>query len=389
MRYAARPAAFVSPFAASSKPMTHNGPTQTGTNGLEPMRLGLFDIMQLDPVLRLDPAAMYRGRLDNLALADELGFDVAFVAERHYLANYACPSATAWVAAAAARTERIRLGVLAYTLPIRAPVQLAEEIAMLDQLSGGRLEIGVGLGHRVEELVALGVDPARRIPIYQERLALLQALWSGGVVSFERPDVAVRDVAIHPLPVQAPHPPLWHAGTEPVGAHWAGGHGMGLAVGFAPTTKLQPAAAAYLAGREARSNEVRSTEPPRSTGTLALMRHVYVADSDARARREVVDDLVRLGALHSSVKEGSRTDRRAEAEERFAAMRRDEVMIAGGPESVADAVKAARAALRIDLFLANVYAAGVEPERVQRTLRLLAGEVKPRLVVEENVTVGG
>ena len=359
-----------------------NGPRQPIGDGA-PLRLGLFDIMQLDPVLRLDPAAMYRERLDNLMLADELGFAIAFVAERHFMPNYASPSATAWVAAAAARTERIRLGPLAYTLPIRAPVQLAEEIAMLDHLSGGRLEVGVGLGHRVEELVALGVDPARRIPIYQERFALLQALWSGGVVSFERPDVVVRDVAIHPLPAQRPHPPLWHAGTEPVGAHWAGGHGMGLAVGFAPTPKLQPAVAAYLVGRDGRSSDVRATVPPRPSGTLALMRHVYVSDSDERARDEVVDDLLRLGALQTSGNEGGRADRRAEAEERYAVMRRDEVMIAGGPESVADAVQVARVALRIDLFLANVYAAGVEPERVRRTLRLLAGEVRARLAFEK------
>src|SRR5690606_37952044 len=109
---------------------------------------------------------MYAQRLDDLAAADELGFDVAFSAERHFLPHHVIPSATTWVAAATQRTSRMRLGMLGYTLPIRQPVQLAEEVAMADQLSGGRLEVGFGLGHRVEELVALGVDPENRVRIF-------------------------------------------------------------------------------------------------------------------------------------------------------------------------------------------------------------------------------
>ena len=128
-----------------------------------PIRLGLFDIMQVDPTDPADTAEVYRRRLDHLALADELGFAVAFTAERHFMAEYRCPAPCAWLGAASQRTRRIRLGVLAYTLPLHPPVALAEEVAVLDQLTGGRLEIGLGLGHRPEELVAVGVDPARRV----------------------------------------------------------------------------------------------------------------------------------------------------------------------------------------------------------------------------------
>src|SRR5215213_3790382 len=136
------------------------------------MQLGLFDIMQVDP---LDPAEhgdVYRRRLADLAYADELGIEFAFVAERHYLQHHRVPAPTAWIGAASQRTRQMRLGVLAYTLPIHSAVQLAEEVAVLDQLTGGRFETGVGLGHRVDELSANGVDPADRIAIYQERLAV-------------------------------------------------------------------------------------------------------------------------------------------------------------------------------------------------------------------------
>lgn len=350
-------------------------PAQPGT----PLHIGLFDIMQVDPVLQESPSEMFARRLDDLALADELGYDIAFCAERHFLAAHVIPSATAWLAAASQRATRLRLGALGYTLPIRVPVQLAEELAMLDQLTNGRLEVGFGLGHRVEELVALGVDPEERVSIYQERLALLEALWSGGVVSFEHDDTRLREVAIHPLPAQSPYPPLWHAGTEPLAAHWVGSQGMGLAVGFRPTEQLRPAVAAWHAGRNLAGEELRETWPARPTGAVALMRHVYVAESDEQAMREIRDDLVRLGELNDANRQRGLAERKAEAEVHAQELIETEVMIAGGPETVASAILKSRDLLLLDLFLANVYAAGVDKERIRRTLRLLAGEVRERV----------
>ena len=349
--------------------------------GPTPLQIGLFDIMQIDPLAdaaEFDVAEMYAQRLDLLARADELGFPVAFAAERHFLANYACPSATAWIAAASQRTQTMRLGVLGYTLPMRAPVQLAEEIAVLDLLAKGRLEVGFGLGHRVEELIAMGVNPADRITLFQERLALLQALWTGGTVTYERGEVTARDVTIAPLPSQVPYPPLWYAGTEPIAAHWMGTRGLGLAVGFKPTDQLVTPVAAFLAGREMREQGVIELEPDRPSGVIALMRAVYVSDSDELAMNEMVDDLVRLEEKFGSTdEEGSRADRRSDARERAESMIREDVMLAGGPETVARAIKGARAKLPFDLLLANVHGAGMDAERIARTLRLIAEEIGP------------
>ncbi|MGC4106572.1 MAG: LLM class flavin-dependent oxidoreductase [Thermomicrobiales bacterium] len=349
-----------------------------------PLSLGLFDIMQVDPGQENAIADLYVRRLDTLAYADTLGYTVAFTAERHFLPNYACPSATAWIAAASQRTSRMRLGVMGYTLPIRNPIDLAEQVAVLDLLSRGRLEVGMGLGHRVEELVALGVDPAERITLFQERLAIMQALWSGGTIQFERGAVVARDIAIAPLPEQAPHPPLWFAGTEPAGAHFMGARGLGLAVGFKPTQALIPAVAAFIAGRAARTPEAVEAEPIRPAGTIALMRPVYLSDSDEHAFDEIADDLLLLDEqLGNGGGEGSRADRKADARARAEGLLRDEVMFAGGVERVASAILQTRSALRFDLLLANVHAAGVSDERVERSVRLLAEEVRPRLVDAE------
>ena len=336
----------------------------------------------MDPLREATDGEVYKQRLDDLAMADELGFELAFTAERHFMPNYRCPAPGAWIGAATQRTSRLRLGVLAYTLPIHPPAALAEEIAVLDHLSAGRLEVGLGLGHRPEELVALGVDPATRIPAYQERLAVMRALWSGGQVTLETPLTRVNEVAIHPLTLQQPHPPLWYPGTDQGAAAWAAAQGMSLAVGFASDDRLRPATEAFALARRGRRLAAEQEEEPMPATRIALMRHVYVAQNDEQAHTEMTDDLIRL---HERVRgnqgggEGSRADRHTEARESLADMLRNQVIIAGSPETVAATIQESGKALDLDLFLANVYVTGIETERVHRALRLLGTQVGPHL----------
>lgn len=344
---------------------------------LAPVKLGLFDIMQIDPLQDVSLPEMLRLRLDDLALADRLGYDAAFVAERHFMPQFAAASATAWIAAASQRTTRMRLGVMAYTLPIKDPVELAEQIGILDLLSDGRLEVGFGMGHRVEELVALGVDPNLRIPRFQERLALLKALLTGGTVSYERNQFALKGVTVSPLAQQDPHPPLWFAGTEPMASQWMAANGLGLAVGFKPLAALAPTVASYRDGLAKRTPETIESEPPRPLGRLALMRSIIVADSDQQVREDVIGDLLRLGELaQGEQSEATRPERRADANTRFDEMVREGVMIAGSPETVAEAILRSREVVPFDLFLGSPYAMGASRERIETTLRLLAGPVR-------------
>jgi alkanesulfonate monooxygenase SsuD/methylene tetrahydromethanopterin reductase-like flavin-dependent oxidoreductase (luciferase family) len=341
------------------------------------MQLGLFDIQQIDPTDTNGHAAVYQRRLADLALADELGLEMAFTAERHFLPTYRAPAPGPWLGAASQRTRRIRLGVLAYTLPIRPPVALAEEVAVLDHLTGGRLDVGLGLGHRPQELVALGIDPNQRITIFQERLAIMQGLWSGGQITIESDRHTLRDVAIHPLPLQQPYPPLWFAGTQPGGTSWAGANGLNLAVGFAPLRDLVGATAAFKGGRQALERSVAEGTALPTGGKIALMRHVYLAEDDQRARAEMIDDLMQLSSLAGA--EGSRADRRQEAETELDNLLQKEVFLAGGPETVANKIGYAHRVLGIDVFLANLYAAHVGDDRIQRAIRLLADDVKRHL----------
>ena len=152
-------------------PESSSGPT---------VSLGLFDWVDADGVR---PAGqLYRERLDLVAYAESCGFDVYHLAEHHGTPLGLVPSPSVFLAAAAMRTSRIRLCPLVYVLPLYLPARLAEEIAMLDQLSEGRLEIGFGKGGNPYELLAYGVDPGDAQRLYDDIFdTVLRSLETGTI----------------------------------------------------------------------------------------------------------------------------------------------------------------------------------------------------------------
>ena len=117
----------------------------------------------------------------------------------------------AWLAA---QTERIALGTTVIVVPYRSPLHLAHLTANVDQLSGGRLIFGVGVGHARTEFEALGVPFNRRGAITDDYLAAIKVLWAEEVASYDGPYVSFRDVTISPKPMQSPHPPIWVGGSS-------------------------------------------------------------------------------------------------------------------------------------------------------------------------------
>ena len=346
---------------------------------------GLFDNLQIDPLDRRQPADIFEQRLGDLAYAEEIGFRYAFTAERHFMSTYWSVAPGAWIAAATQRTSSIRLGVLAYTLALHDPALLSEEIGFLDHLSGGRLEIGIGLGHRPIELEQVGIDPARRIPQFQERFALLTGLMTGASVRVESEFHHLKDVAPGLIPMQVPSPPLWYAGTDPRAGAWAGLNGLNLAVGFAPTDALVPVVAAYREARETYLAKQTERSDPPTGGKVALMRAMYLSESDTLARSEMADDLYRLNALDPRVQDGSRANRRSDAAAEAARLIEQEMVVGGGADEIAAYLKQVHARLGFDLFLASVSPAGVEQGRVRRSMRLLITDVASRLTTTAGV----
>lgn len=146
--------------------------------------------------------------------AERLGFDGLWTLDRTQgLQPVIEPLAL--LAAAAMVTRRVRLGVAVIIVPFRSPVSLARTAAAVDQLSGGRLELGVGLGSRREEVRAVGLDPARRRERLEDAVAVLRGLFAGDPFDYQGETLQMSGWAVRPTPVQRPGPPLWFGGSHP------------------------------------------------------------------------------------------------------------------------------------------------------------------------------
>ncbi len=159
---------------------------------------------------------------------EDLGFDYVLVQEHFFTGDGYAPSIPVFLALLAERTSRIRIGSNLSILPLHHPAQLAQEMAVIDQFSGGRLEVTVGLGHRLAEYEALGIERSDGPGRLEEGIEVLRRCWGPDPVSFEGEHFALRDLGIQPKPLQGPHPPLWVGATRPKAAARAGRLGTHL-----------------------------------------------------------------------------------------------------------------------------------------------------------------
>jgi probable F420-dependent oxidoreductase len=174
-----------------------------------------------------DDRVPYRRTFALCELAEELGFDTVMVGHHHFLDGQISDPFTL-LAAIAARTERLRVATAVFLLPLHHPLQVAERVATLDQLSGGRVSLGVGSGWNPNEYQAFGSSLRERGARMDESLGLLRRAWTESEVEGTGRFWRFAPVAVHPRPVQRPFPPLWVAGNAPaaidraarLGTHW-------------------------------------------------------------------------------------------------------------------------------------------------------------------------
>jgi alkanesulfonate monooxygenase SsuD/methylene tetrahydromethanopterin reductase-like flavin-dependent oxidoreductase (luciferase family) len=192
------------------------------------MRFGVFSVADAYPgPSGHPPVSRYRELLDLARSADALGFAHFWVGEHHFHAGGVVPSPPVLLSAIAAQTRRIRLGPLVAVLPLHDPVRLAEEYAMVDQLSDGRLELGLGSGYVAREFRAWGLDPRTRSEQFRRQLPeFLGALGGEGFSTAAAGETATINVR----PVQPPTPPVWVAAGRPEAVREVGRAGLGLAL---------------------------------------------------------------------------------------------------------------------------------------------------------------
>lgn len=249
---------------------------------------GLFDWVDSDGVR--ETGQLYRERLDLLADAESQGFDIYHVAEHHGTPLGLVPSPSVFLAAAAMRTTRIRLCPLVYVLPLYHPARLAEEIAMLDQLSGGRLEIGFGKGGNPYELLSYGIDRGEAQKRYDQAFELVLRALESGTIGAQGVGAAAADMSV--LTRQAPYPPIWYPSSNPASVPGLGKRGINTILGFSfrsPTveeTRLRRDE--YFDGVADAPSGIPMGGAGVRSPRFGIMRNVYVGESDRDARERMV-----------------------------------------------------------------------------------------------------
>ena len=178
------------------------------------MDFGIFNLLQHRDSAK-PPQQVIDEALAHTALAEELGFARVWFAEHHF-SNYSlCPSPLIFCTQAAAMTKRIRVGSAVLILPLHAPARVIAEIALVDALSGGRLDVGVGSGYQTYEFERLGAQMAENKLVFNEMLDMIDAGLRQPKFTYAGEYFQLPPTAINTRPVQQPRPPIWIAGADP------------------------------------------------------------------------------------------------------------------------------------------------------------------------------
>ena len=238
------------------------------------MDIGVFDHVDLgDAPL----GQLYEDRLQLVERYDRAGFFCYHVAEHHATSLGMAPTPGVFLAAVAQRTRDIRFGPLVYILPLYDPLRLIEEICMLDHMSAGRFQLGVGRGISAFEVAYFGISHLESQAMYQEALEVLRNGLASDVLNHRGEYYRYTNVPMELQPLQKPHPPLWYGIGNPEAAVWAAQNSVNV-ISNAPCSAVAKIADRYKEVWQATNG---SAALPR----IGIARQVYVAETDGEAER--------------------------------------------------------------------------------------------------------
>ena len=191
----------------------------------------LYELQFAKPWSQGWEARIYHEALEQIELADRVGFHAAWAVEHHFLTEYSHSSAPeVFLAAVSQRTQRIRIGHGVVLLPLayNNPIRVAERVAALDILSNGRVEFGTGRSGTPAEVLGFGLDPAETRAMWDEALHIIPRMWTEDPFCYEGRFFSMPSRSIWPKPVQQPHPPIWVAATSRQTYTEAGERGLGV-----------------------------------------------------------------------------------------------------------------------------------------------------------------
>ncbi|MGY1662656.1 LLM class flavin-dependent oxidoreductase [Geodermatophilus sp. SYSU D00705] len=349
-------------------------------DSLHDLEFGLFDWIDAHP--GMTAAEVYDARLRVLAEADRSGFSTYHIAEHHGTPLGLAPSPSVFIAAAARETERIRLAPTTFIVPLYDPLRLVQEICMLDQLSHGRLDVGVGKGSSPIEAAMFGLSAPETAERFEELFpAIVEAMETG---RFRRPGAegaAGEEIPLHVPVYQRPHPPLWYPSSNAASIPRLGDQGYNVLFGFGfaspPLDVVREQSRVFFTHfRESAERGTVRYSLPGVTPRFGMLRHVLVAPTDEQAAaiaRPAFDahyeSFTHLWRLHGSDRFTGPLD--------FDQLVAERKLFIGSPETVAAQVAEATTVGEIN-YLAGAFAWGsLDVDSVLSSVRLFRDRVIP------------
>ena len=348
------------------------------------MDFGLFFLMQRDE--QWSEPAVYDSCLEQMLAAEALGYQSVWIAEHHFNDYGLCPAPPVLAAFLAARTSTLRLGMGVSLLPLHHPIDLAEQLAVLDVVSGGRLDVGIGRGGTLQDYQTFRSERADARLRIEEGIALMQQCWRGVPFDFAGQFHSAEGLHVRPRPVQRPHPPLFVAANSEDSVLSAARLGLPtLSSFFVPVDELQRRRHLYrdtarAAGRsEAEIDELES----RGGG----MRVVHVAPDRDEALRVAEPAFMsyqrKMAVLRSDATGGNVPDSFDRSRLRlrtFAEYLADGWALVGTPGEVRDSLQHYLDLTGYRRVLLIMALPGLETAQALRSMRLFAAEVAPAIV---------
>ena len=344
------------------------------------MKVGLFDHVE-----RADRpiAQTLDERLTFAAAADEAGIYCLHVAEHHATPLNLVPVPGIYLGALARATKRMHLGPLVYLLPLYSPLRIAEEICILDQLSHGRLEVGVGRGVSPYELGFHKVAHEDSREIFIDAFECMCAALTSETLNYSGKHFTYSNVPIALRPMQQPLPPFWYGSSNTTGATWSGERGMHF-VANGPTDFAKANIEAYRVALAKRGGAVVPKPEFKGGAAIGILRHIVVAETDAEAQRiarpNVEHHLASLNYLrkmHSTP--GAIARGGVPRGDTFDECVADGSAIIGSPATVRAEIERQAATLGVNYLLTYLFFGNLTLAQALRSLELFRTEVMPKI----------
>lgn len=334
------------------------------------MRFGVYSSIA-DPPAGENIARCVDEVMEEAQSAEEFGFDSYFFGEHHQDKDGFLPSPLIVATAVAARTRTLNVGTSVILLPLHHPVRLAEDVITLDQVSRGRIILGVGIGYQPADFRAFDVPMENRAGLFEEGIEVIRRCWTGEPFSFHGEHYHLEDVQVRPAAYQQPSPPLWIGASTLAGARRAGRLADAFIAG--PSTNMRNTLRLVNAYREAATQAGREPQ-------VVLMRDAWVAQTRRQAE-EIYGPEV-LDAYRYYWRNGLAEFKTFTSESEFTIenIARDRVIL-GDPEECAAEFHRWSDAIGTDYFhlrLRHAHSGGPAHEKIMEEIKLFGQEVIPR-----------